>query len=118
MPVAGKYDALFETPDYSGSGAMPVAGPIHPGEILNEEFLSPCGLPSIDWRRRLEWTHVVFTRSCMASGASRRKPRSCFLGSLGTQRNFGWGCKASTTWKQNTIALAIGSTTWQSTLSA
>jgi addiction module HigA family antidote len=38
--------------------------PIHPGEILEEEFLKPMGLSQSEFARRIGTTHAVINEIC------------------------------------------------------
>ncbi len=46
--------------------------PIHPGEVLLEEFLAPLGISQIGWRRRSTYRRGVSMRLCTESGRSAR----------------------------------------------
>ena len=46
--------------------------PVHPGEILREEFMTPLGLARIVWDGTWGYRPGASTRSCTASAVSRR----------------------------------------------
>ena len=65
--------------------------PIHPGEILNEEFLEPLNISQYRLAKSISVDPRVFTPSCMESGPFPRKLRCCWLSFFGTSAAFWMG---------------------------
>ena len=82
--------------------------PIHPGEILSEEFLLPMNITQyrlakaigVDARRIHSIVH--------GERSITRKRPSCFRASSETLPGSGWGCKANTTWRSPRTAFTKG----------
>ena len=71
--------------------------PIHPGEILREEFMKPRGLSQNALARALNVPPRRSTRSCLKSAASRRTPPCGWRAILALARKCGPACRPITT---------------------
>jgi plasmid maintenance system antidote protein VapI len=63
--------------------------PIHPGEILLEEFLNPMGIAQYRLAQSISVPARASTRSCMASAQSPPTPPCGFLTGLEPPTDFG-----------------------------
>ncbi len=78
--------------------------PIHPGEILREEFLAPLGISP----RRSAFRRVASTRLSGVSGRSAPTRRCGWPGILGRTSDSGSTCNRAMTWKRRKTGSAIG----------
>ena len=65
--------------------------PVHPGEVLDKEFLRPLGITQYQIAKAIG----VDVRRIHASVRSRPRRRCCCPASFKTPLNSGWGCRVS-----------------------
>jgi len=77
-----------------------IMGPVHPGEILLEEFLKPLAVSQYQLAKEIGVSRPGgSTRSCTASAASARTLRCAWLVSSAPRSGSGSTCSPATTWR-------------------
>jgi hypothetical protein len=79
----------------SRNGKQP---PVHPGEVLLEEFLEPMGLSQNQLALALRVPARRINEIVIASAALPPTPCCGWRAILGCLRNSGWDCRWTTTW--------------------
>jgi hypothetical protein len=72
---------------------MATIAPIHPGEVLLEDFLTPLEVPSTTWRSQSACRRGGSTRSSTASDALPPTPRCAWPAASAPPTGFGSTCR-------------------------